>query len=96
MGKDKFKLKYIQFNVGDIVKEKYWIAVEPNSCLYGMILSVVRDGYATVDWVGDSADKVEIFWFQWRSTESLPSCFIEMVSTINGVTYKENFEEEEV
>jgi|TARA_R110001583_G_scaffold7472_21_gene37038 hypothetical protein len=87
--KDKYKLKYVQFNVGDIVKEKYWISTEPNSCLYGIILSVIREGYIDVDWIEGSADQVEIYWFQWRSTEILPSCFIDMISTINGVTREE-------
>ena len=84
-----FDVEYVKYYVGDVVREKYWIAAEPEGVLYGIIVSVVRDGYKNAEWIDYGEDQLTVFWFKWRQTETLPSCFVEIVSRISGVTHEE-------
>jgi len=85
----QYDVEYIRYEIGDVVREKYWIACEPEGPLYGIVISITRDGYANVDWIDYGDDQLGVYWFKWRHTETLPSCFVEIVSQISGVIREE-------
>ena len=85
---DETDFKYIRFELGDIVKEKFWITAEPGRPLYGIIVHIERAGYKDVEWIDYGDDKLEIFWLRWRYVEIIPSCFVELVSTVDEINYE--------
>jgi hypothetical protein len=89
----QYDIEYIRYEVGDVIREKYWIACDPTGPLYGIVVSIVRDGYTNVDWIDYGDDQLSIYWFKWHHIETLPSCFIEIVSKISGVTHENHPQE---
>ena len=78
-----YNVEYFQFEIGDIVRERHWITVEPGRPMYGIVAAVERNGYADLEWIDTGDDRLTILWFRHRQTENLPSCFIELVSMVN-------------
>jgi len=89
MSDKHYDLEYVRYEIGDLVKEKTWIACEPNGPLYGIIVSIEREGFRHADWIDYGDDRLEVFWLLWRHTEFLPSCFVELVSRTSGVCNEE-------
>ena len=78
-------LEYKIVNVGDIVKEVHWIAVEPDELLTGIVIKVEKAKYDKVQWFSFSDDQITIKWFKTGQVEKLPSCYIKIISNIlNG------------
>ena len=69
--------------MGDIVRERHWITVEPGRPLYGIVVEVERNGYENHEWIDSGDDRLTVFWFRYRSTEALPSCFVELISMVD-------------
>ena len=78
-----YDVEYFQFEVGDIVRERYWITVEPGRPMYGIVINAVRNGYEELEWIDSGDDRLTVFWFRYRQTEALPSCFVELVSMVD-------------
>ena len=77
-----YDVEYFQFEVGDIVRERHWITVSPGRPMYGVVVEVVRNGYKDLEWIDSGDDRLTVFWFRYRQTETLPSCFVELVSMV--------------
>ena len=77
-----YNVEYFQFEIGDIVRERYWITVEPGRPMYGTVVSIVRNGYEELEWIDSGDDRLTVFWFRHRQSETLPSCFVELVSMV--------------
>ena len=75
-------LEYKIVNVGDIVKEVHWIAVEPDELLTGIVIKVEKAKYDKVQWFSFSDDQITIKWFKTGQVEKLPSCYIKIISNI--------------
>ena len=75
-----YNVEYFQFEIGDIVRERHWITVEPGRPMYGIVAAVERNGYADLEWIDTGDDRLTILWFRHRQTENLPSCFIAVPS----------------
>lgn len=70
---------YIKYNIGDIVKERDWIYLDDKP-MYGMIIDIDRGVYKNSDWIPHEEDRIHVYWFRYRYTESLPAIFVEIVS----------------
>lgn len=77
------ELIYHKFYIGDIVSEHMWICATPGSPMYGIVVLVERDFYRHEEWLEIEDDRITIMWFENAATESLPSCFVNLVSTMN-------------
>jgi len=86
---DKYDVSYFQYEVGDIVRERPWITVEPGRPLYGIVVEIERNGYEDLEWIDTGDDRITVFWFRYRQTESLPSCFVELVSMVGELILEE-------
>ena len=80
------ELLYYKFYVGDIVSEHMWICATPGHPMYGIVVGVDRNFYKHEEWLQIEDDRVTIMWFDAETgiTESLPSCFVNLISTMTN------------
>lgn len=92
---DYKKPGYIRYNIGDIVRERDWIYLSSEP-MYGLIVDIERGVYTDLEWIPHVDDRLEVYWFKWRHSETLPAVFVEIVSrteTIIATTMERDNEE---